>query len=521
VNQLFYHHRFGLILIGFSLLMLIQACTQPDAPDRSWQLHKPGVEQDPTAESDPYSSTPPHPLITFLPPTRQPNEPYLTPTPDSFRDPPTIRSETEFYVVQPGDSLSVIAVRFNVSAQLIIAANNLTDPNFLAVWQTLVIPPPILQAPGPNFKIIPNSELVYGPASALFDLRSEVARWGGVLAHYNQEVEGQELSGTGIVQLVAQRYSINPLLLLAVLEYQSGWLTDQDVPTVSLTYPVGFVSSGWEGLFSQLSYVANQFNTGYYRWRAGWAGPYVFGDGSVVIPGRGVNAGTVGVQYMFSQLYHVDAWRNVVGENGFYQTYLSLFGNPFDRAVEPLLSAELEQPPMQLPFEPGITWSFTAGPHSAWDTGAAWGALDFAPSSYSLGCIRSDEWAVAAAGGLVLRAGEGEVILDIDGDGYEQTGWVLLYMHIEERDRVQPGVTLQAGDRIGHPSCEGGISTGTHVHLARKYNGEWIPADGLIPFVMDGWVSAGRGREYNGTLSRGPITIEAYFRRGSTNQISR
>ena len=265
MNQLFYHHRFGLILIGFSLLMLIQACTQHDAPDRSWQLHKPWFEQDPTDESDPYSSATPHPLITFLPPTHRPNEPYLTPTPDSFRDPPAIRSETEFYVVQPGDSLSMIAVRFNVSAQLIIAANNLADPDFLAVWQTLVIPPPILQAPGPDFKIIPNSELVYGPASVFFDLRSEVARWGGVLAHYKQEVEGHELSGTGIVQLVAQRYSINPLLMLAVLEYQSGWLTNQDVSANSLKYPIGYIRSGWEGLFSQLSIVANQLNTGYYR----------------------------------------------------------------------------------------------------------------------------------------------------------------------------------------------------------------------------------------------------------------
>ncbi len=521
MSQSFSHHRFNIVLIGLSFLILVQACAQPDSPDRSWQLHKPGVEKDPTAQSDPYPSATPHPLTTYLPSTRRPNEHYLTPTPDIFRDQPTIRSETEFYIVQPGDSLSVIAVRFNVSPQLILAANNLTNPDFLAVWQTLVIPPPILQAPGPNFKIIPNSELVYGPAGVFFDLRSEVTRRGGILAHHTEEVEGKELSGTGVVQLVAQRYSVNPRLLLAVLEYQSGWLTSHDVPADSLRYPIGYIRSGWGGLFSQLSYVANQLNTGYYRWRAGWDGPYVFSDGSVVVPGQGVNAGTVGVQYLFSQLYPVDAWREVVGENGFYHTYLSLFGNPFDRAVEPLLPAELEQPPMQLPFEPGIIWSFTAGPHSAWDRGAAWGALDFAPSSYAVGCIRSDEWVVAVADGLVLRTGEGEVILDIDGDGYEQTGWVLLYLHIEERDRVKPGVVLQAGDRVGHPSCEGGISTGTHVHLTRKYNGEWIPADGPIPFVLDGWVSAGQGTEYNGTISRGPITIEAYYRRGSNNQITR
>jgi hypothetical protein len=125
------------------------------------------------------------------------------------------------------------------------------------------------------------------------------------------------------------------------------------------------------------------------------------------------------------------------------------------------------------------------------------------------------------ADGLVVRTDEGVVAQDLDGDGYEQTGWVVLYLHVEARDRVPKGAVLQAGDRIGHPSCEGGVSTGTHLHIARKYNGEWISADGLTPFIMDGWVSGGEGREYNGTLSRGGEIIEAYFRRGLYNQVSR
>ena len=79
---------------------------------------------------------------------------------------------------------------------------------------------------------------------------------------------------------------------------------------------------------------------------------------------------------------------------------------------------------------------------------------------------------------------------DLSGDGIEQTGWSVFYMHIESRDRMQPKTYVYAGDRIGHPSCEGGVSNGTHVHLARKYNGEWIPADGITPFELDGWISA-------------------------------
>jgi LasA protease len=128
---------------------------------------------------------------------------------------------------------------------------------------------------------------------------------------------------------------------------------------------------------------------------------------------------------------------------------------------------------------------------------------------------------LAVADGLILRSEEGEVIQDLDFDGYEQTGWVLLYMHVESRDRVQVGSFLHAGDRIGHASCEGGFSTGTHIHIARKYNGVWIPADGDIPFVMDGWVSAGSGIAYEGTMKRGTVTLEACACRNEFNQISR
>jgi murein DD-endopeptidase MepM/ murein hydrolase activator NlpD len=128
---------------------------------------------------------------------------------------------------------------------------------------------------------------------------------------------------------------------------------------------------------------------------------------------------------------------------------------------------------------------------------------------------------VALADGLIVRAGEGAVVQDLDADGFEQTGWTILYMHIESQNRVQPGTYLKAGERVGHPSCEGGFSTGTHVHLARRYNGEWIPADQTLPFVLDEWVSVGTGNEYDGYLKRNGKTIEAWEGRNSANAIER
>jgi murein DD-endopeptidase MepM/ murein hydrolase activator NlpD len=176
---------------------------------------------------------------------------------------------------------------------------------------------------------------------------------------------------------------------------------------------------------------------------------------------------------------------------------------------------------MLLPFEAGKPWAFTGGPHGGWDAGSAWAALDFAPPSNALGCITSNEWVTAIADGTILRADHGAVIQDLDNDGREQTGWAVLYMHIEERDRVKPGTFLKAGERIGHPSCEGGLASGTHVHVARKYNGEWIPADQQLPFILDGWVSRGTGEVYDGYMERDGKLVEAYEGRSADNIIQR
>lgn len=509
-------------LVG--LLLACSACTSVGAEMPSRQVIEPWVGQAQAQVDIGVSleaTPPPDPILELLPPTRSPDQPYASPTADPVREPPATREASERYVVRYGDSLGGIALRYGVGASQIIAANGLVNPNLLTVGQVLLIPAPIPREPGPSFKIIPDSELVYGPSSTQFDLSGFVQDGGGALNAYVEEIEGRDRSGVELVQLVSQRYSVDPRLLLAVLEVKSGWLSQAEAPVATRTYPMGFYAPGYEGLFSQLSWAADQLNAGFYRWRAGWAGPFILSDGTTILPGSGINAGTAAVQNLFALLENEGDWRWMVGEDGFYQTYVGLFGNPFDRAVEPLVPTDIEQPAMQLPFEPGKVWSFTGGPHGAWGEGSAWAALDFAPPGNALGCMLSNEWIAAVADGKILRSDNGEVIEDLDGDGYEQTGWVILYMHVEDRGRVQVGDEVKAGDRIGHPSCEGGVANGTHVHLARKYNGEWIPADADLPFILDGWLSAGLEYEYDGTLSRDGVTLEACSCRNDENQIWR
>lgn len=477
----------------------------------------------------PSGGTPPPTAKASLTPWPTQNIAF-TPTPDATRPSVVDRTVEEHYTVQRGDTLGQIGQHYGVSPAQIAAANKINVNAMLIVGQALIIPLPDTQNVGPDFKILPDSEFVYGPTAPDFDVAGFVTSQHGYLADYVESepgsvldgrAEATQLTGAAIVKLVAQRYSVHPRLLLALLDYQSGWVTNRKPSDNTLAYPLGRVEAGREGLLKQLDWAADQMNLGYYAWRVGGLASFTFSDNSLRVVARGLNAGTVGVERFFALELNSNAWTQAVGPTGFSRTYRNLFGNPFAPAVEPLMPPDLVQPALQLPFEDGKIWAFTGGPHGGWGDGSAWAALDFAPPAQAEGCTPSDEWVAASAPGLVVRSEYGAVLEDLDGDGNEGTGWVVLYMHVESRDRVAAGTWLKTGDRIGHPSCEGGVANGTHVHLARKYNGEWIPADGSIPFVLDGWVSTGLGKEYDGDLVKGDKSIEACDCRATSNEISR
>ena len=427
-------------------------------------------------------------------------------TPTSETPPPPV-----MYYTQSGDTLENLCLRFSVSPENISSPDPVPSGTFLRPGQLLFIQYKLGETT-PTTALLPDSEITYSPTSIDFDIDAFVRQAGGYLSTYTEYLGVGTRSGARVVLQVARENSVNPRLLLALLEYESGWVYGRPDTLAKEQYPLGMVDNTHKGLYKQLNWAVKQLFAGYYGWRTGRQTELQFIDGEKMRIAPSLNAGTVAVQYFFSQLYCLRDWGGVLyAPQGFIDLYQRMFDSPWVRAqsVEPVLTPDLAQPLLDLPFAVGRTWSFTGGPHPAWASGSPLAALDFAPASDVSGCHDTYDFVTAPASGLVVRSENGVVVLDLDGDGYEQTGWVLLLLHIADKGRVPVGTLLDVGENVGHPSCEGGNATGTHVHIARKYNGEWIPIDSPLQFVLSGWTAHMGNAEYYGTLTRDGRTVTA------------
>jgi hypothetical protein len=310
-----------------------------------------------------------------------------------------------------------------------------------------------------------------------------------------------------IVDLVAVENSANPRLLLALLEYQCGCVRGP-AETPEPYLGADFIYRA--DLYGQLIWAVHELSEGYYGWRLGTFTQITLQDGAVIRLNPRLNAGTAALYRLFSFLYDSAGFQAALDPaSGFASTFEEMFGDPWSRERVTLPDGAA-QPILHLPFEPGQVWSYTGGPHAAYEKNGPAAALDFAPASAAPGCQPTTAWVAAAADGLVVRSEYGLVIQDLDGDGNENTGWVLMYLHIAAEGRAAVGQYLITGERLGQPSCEGGRALGTHLHIARKLNGEWIPAGaGPLRFDLGGWIAADGGALYEGTLERDGVVLIA------------
>ncbi|MFN8377166.1 MAG: LysM peptidoglycan-binding domain-containing protein [Anaerolineae bacterium] len=466
---------------------------------------------------------------TFPPPIDLPTAesqipPSVSPTEDALVSPtqsPSVTLETQLtYVVQAGDNLTAIALAHDTTVETLLSLNSISNPDAVFAGQVLKLPGRPVQI-GPSDPLLPDGLLVRGPASSDFDTVPYVNAQPGRLREMRERVDGVEMTGAAIVERVSREFGVDARVLLSILEYRSQLVTSQTTSLEAELYPVftpvSLSDMGRTGLYRQLAWTADRLNAGYYGRKYRGLDTLELTDGARYLLASDVGPGTAAVQHVFSKMLSQSEWLRAVNPDGLLATYRTLFGDPFSHLPDAPVLANLVQPELALPFGEGETWYFTGGPHGGWGSGSAWAAIDFAPpddpEQVDGPCYVSSHFVTAVAPGIVARSGGGVVVLDLDGDGNEFTGWTVMYLHIDAQDRVEEGRQVRVGDPIGRPSCEGGVSNGTHAHIARRYNGEWLPASCMEctgtaapppPFVIGGWqVVDLPGQEYQGYLVKG------------------
>lgn len=496
--------RIAVCLVG-GLLFVGSGCSPTQSVPNEAQV---STAEEPETEPVP-AAVPADTALTsaeLIAPTATPIE-TATPSPTPTLEPlpiPTLSGPPyTYHTIQSGETLGYLADRYGISLEALVAMNNLAGPEaIIQIDQQLRVPIEV-ETIAPAQRLLPDSEVVYGPSYVDFDIAEFLKSQGGYLASYEAYVNGEMLSGAEIVEQVATQFSVGPRLLLALLEHYGQWVTNPTPTAAQLKAPLGPRNPRGE-FYRALEFTANRINAGYYGYKRDGFWIFELADRNLAITAEGVNAGTVGVQNILAIHSDQVLWPQELADTGFMTTYRSLFGEPETYAIEPLVPANLTQPPLALPWRPGQGFYFTGGSHPAYVDGSAWAAIDFGPPDVLGNCFYSSEPNTAAADGVAVIAKQGEVQLDLDGDGNIQTGWVLLYLHVAlDLDRpVQVGQHLSEGDVIGYASCEGGLSNSSHLHFARRFNGEWIEAAGPVPMNLAGWIVQPDVLPYAGAISQ-------------------
>ena len=164
----------------------------------------PVVTAEPSPEAPPgESATPPTPPEET--PTSAPAQPTAAPSPP----PPPVTTEGIEYVVRWGDTVDLIAGRYGVSVQDIVAANNLTDPNLIRAGDVLIIPGGAATPAEPAVHIVRRGETLQSIARLYGTTVDAIAGANGI-ANPNHIYVGQSLTipGAGVAQSGGQTYVV-------------------------------------------------------------------------------------------------------------------------------------------------------------------------------------------------------------------------------------------------------------------------------------------------------------------------
>lgn len=343
-----------------------------------------------------------------------------------------------------------------------------------------------------------DGQFVWGPNVGPFNIYGYLVARSSPLAAYAPEIA-----------VWAAYTSVNPKLLLGVLEFQHGLVTA--------------IPAGWsaDDVVAAIENTSLTMATAYYEHLHTWGerGPAVrarsllppavqLEDGTIVQLDPDEPSGTFALAALLadsSNRQDLEAALTMGGAGSFEEVFGALFPS-----VDLTDTSNLIDPPgtppanmLQFPFALGGTWTF-GGPHS-WNGNSSppFSSMDFfiggstCAAPYYL-------FSVASASGTATRPYGYSCWLEIT----HGAGWTTSYYHLQN---LTAASSAERNDPLGTIACEicaGGYATGPHVHWSLKFNGAYVDLEGV---ELSGWtIHPGAVAYTSGSIERDGVSLNPY-----------
>lgn len=349
--------------------------------------------------------------------------------------------------------------------------------------------------------LLSDGQFVWGPNVGDFEIGAFLERRESNLEPYADDIE-----------IWARYSSVNPQVLLAVLQLHHGYVFD--LPEEHDSDEVRAV----------IEDTAMSLATAFYEYLHTWGSrrprfqnqaldvrpALVFRDGTAIQLDRETPSGTFALAAALAKRTDFSEWLDELyafAPRGFHGVYGALFpeSDPLDASNDINPASAPPGGLLMFPFPLGARWSF-GGPHSwAGNDTPPFSSMDFFSGGGTCGSP-PNLYSVASARGIADRPYGYSCWLEIIHGG----GWVTSYYHLLNMVNPQSSI-LDRNASLGTIACEtcaGGWATGPHVHWSLKYNGAYVSLEGV---KASGWtIHVGPEAYDSGYIERDGVTLNPW-----------
>ncbi|MET1255704.1 M23 family metallopeptidase [Aliikangiella maris] len=300
--------------------------------------------------------------------------------------------------------------------------------------------------------------------------------------------------------------TISPKVFITLIEQQSGLITAKQASETELEMPFGVMSQQY-GFIEQLRDVAERLTKAYYKGHS-------FAETGKNQKFTADEDAQRAIQMIYS--YGVDTSELQPGSaeqtESFTQLFFKMFPESKNSVAEPKASATTMAVPstsmLQFPFPRGQSWHI-GGSHTTSGSGNyPQSSLDSSQGNIGWGGNTSGKWVSASAAGRV------KVYSSCSMEVFHDGGWSTSYYHLSNI-QYSTNANVYKNTAIANYAntknqalCNGGQSTGPHLHWSLKYNNQYYHLNGVT--VSGFKIQTGR-YSYDTNCSYFRLTKNGYY----------